>query len=260
MGNKKIMSLKRRIKEKIFKLYFSEYNKQNKAVSNHFSDFSDFEKEVIERIKPFTMTSPERIVSLVRAVDYIEKNKISGDIVECGVWKGGSMMAALLSLIENGSKSRQAFLYDTYEGMSEPTKEDRSFKEDSALKAYIDKTSYWERIKCFSTLEEVQNNLSAINYPNNKIHYIKGKVEETIPGDIPDEIAILRLDTDWYESTLHELNYLYPKLTDGGVLIIDDYGHWKGCRKAVDEYFQKHNIQIYLSRIDYTCRIGIKRN
>ena len=86
----------------------------------------------------------------------------------------------------------------------------------------------------------------------------KGKVEDTLPKISPDEISILRLDTDWYESTRCELEVLFPKLSVGGVLIIDDYGHWQGCRKAVDEYFSKHGIRMFLQRIDYTGRVGIK--
>ncbi len=87
---------------------------------------------------------------------------------------------------------------------------------------------------------------------------IKGKVEETIPHDIPEKISILRLDTDWYESTYHELVHLYPRLVKGGVLIIDDYGHWQGARKAVDQYFQENNIPVLLNWIDYTGRVAVK--
>jgi O-methyltransferase len=85
-----------------------------------------------------------------------------------------------------------------------------------------------------------------------------GKVEDTFPKDTPDKIAILRLDTDWYESTRHELIHLYPKLSIGGVLIIDDYGHWEGARKAVDEYINDNTLRILLNRIDYTGRIAVK--
>ena len=109
------------------------------------------------------------------------------------------------------------------------------------------------------TLDEVKSNISKINYPENNIHYIKGKVEDTIPNDtIPKKIAILRLDTDWYESTLHEMEYLFPKLVKGGIIIIDDYGHWQGCKLAIDEYVQKNKIELFLQRIDYTCRMAVK--
>jgi hypothetical protein len=117
-----------------------------------------------------------------------------------------------------------------------------------------DATSVW----CFSSIEEVKNNIATLNYPTEKVYFVKGKVEDTIPTTIPQKIAVLRLDTDWYESTKHELEHLFPLLVSGGVLIIDDYGHWEGARKAVDEYIEKNNLNILLNRIDYTGRIAIK--
>jgi hypothetical protein len=254
------MNLKRKIKDRLYKRYFSEYAIQKKVFPNNYGDFSNFEKEVVEKVKSHTMTNPERIVSLIRAVEYIEKNDIEGSVVECGVWKGGSMMAALLALKNKNNTNREAYLFDTYEGMSEPKDYDQSYRNESAIEAYKAKSEYWNRIKCLSNIEEVHFNVASTEYPAQNIHFVKGKVEDTIPDVLPNKIAILRLDTDWYESTLHELQHLYPKLVEGGVLIIDDYGHWQGCRKAVDEYFEAHNIKMYLSRIDYTCRIGIKIN
>tara|TARA_R110002072_G_scaffold294319_3_gene464347 strand:- start:114 stop:884 length:771 start_codon:yes stop_codon:yes gene_type:complete len=248
--------IKKKIKKKVFKKFFTEYNVVQKVVQkNNYSDFSSQELDIINRVKPFTMTSPERIVSLTRAINYIEENNIEGSIVECGVWKGGSMMAALLALKK---KTRSIYMYDTFEGMSEPTIEDNSFKNESAQKAYLKKDDSWKRIECYSSLNEVENNIYNTNYPKDKISFVQGKVEDTIPKTIPDKIAVLRLDTDWYESTMHEMVYLYPILVKGGVIIIDDYGHWKGCKKAVDEYLLKQNIKLLLNRVDYTCRIGIK--
>ena len=96
-------------------------------------------------------------------------------------------------------------------------------------------------------------------YPEEKIHFVQGRVEETIPASAPDSISLLRLDTDWYESTKHELVHLFPRLSPSGVIIIDDYGHWKGCRKAVDEYFDTgDHPQLLLNRVDYSCRIAVK--
>jgi O-methyltransferase len=105
-------------------------------------------------------------------------------------------------------------------------------------------------------LEDVRRNLLSTGYPEEKCHFIKGDVLKTIPHEAIDEIAILRLDTDWYESTRHELQHLYPKLTRGGVLIVDDYGHWQGCRKAVDEYFTGRPP--FMFAIDYTARMSIR--
>jgi hypothetical protein len=95
-------------------------------------------------------------------------------------------------------------------------------------------------------------------YPPEKVHFVKGMVEDTIPEQSPDGIALLRLDTDWYQSTKLELLHLYPRLANQGVLIIDDYGHWQGARRAVDEFISELRDPILLHRIDYTGRIAIK--
>jgi len=223
---------------------------------------ADFDKETVDtykRVKPFTMTTPERIASLVNAVNYLVKNNIQGDFVECGVWRGGSTMAAIDTLLKNSDKSREIYLYDTYEGMSEPTEVDKVFTGTGAdhLMETTDRedpTSVW----CYSAIEEVQRNVGSLKYPSEKIHFVKGKVEDTIPQTLPGKIALLRLDTDFYESTAHELKHLYPLLVPGGVIIIDDYGHWEGARKAVDEYIEAQKLPLLLNRIDYTGRIGIK--
>ncbi|TXE12045.1 macrocin O-methyltransferase [Seonamhaeicola algicola] len=250
----------KRIKKKIYNKFFKEFHVNNKqSVDINYSDISNEEREILNMVTPYTLTSKERIVSLIRAVKYIEKNKIEGSIVECGVWKGGSIMAVLKALLNLKNCDRHVYLYDTYEGMSEPTEVDKSVRGESATTAYQKKDETWNRIACFSALDEVKANIQSVKYPQDKIHFIKGKVENTIPMvAVPDKIAILRLDTDWYESTLHELNYLYPKLVSGGVIIIDDYGHWEGCRKAVEEYIDNNNIKLFLNRIDYTCRMGVK--
>ena len=217
------------------------------------SDYSDFEKSVVETVKPITMTGHERIISLMRAVEYVLDSNLDGDFLECGVWKGGSVMTMLEVLNERGV-SRDLYLYDTFEGMSEPTDDDFSYDGTPAKNIFDEKKGGW----CLSRLDEVKDNLSSF-VQENRIHYIEGKVEDTIPkGNTPEKIALLRLDTDWYESTKHELTHLFPRLVDGGVLIIDDYGHWEGCKKAVDEYFEENNIHIFLNRVDYTCRLGVK--
>ncbi len=223
-------------------------------------DFDDHHKMVLAKVGKFTMTSPERVFSLVEAVRYIEKNNIEGSIVECGVWKGGSMMAVAETLKVTGNKNRQLYLYDTYEGMSAPTEHDKTFSGDKAATLLeIDLNKEKNLVWAYSALETVKQNMQSTGYPEDKITYVKGKVEDTIPQTIPGKIALLRLDTDWYESTLHELIYLFPLLQEGGVLILDDYGHWAGAKKAVDEYVAQHSIQILLNRIDETGRIAVKQ-
>jgi O-methyltransferase len=215
---------------------------------------------IYNEVKPFTMTSKERMFSLYKSVEYVIQNNIPGDFVECGVWKGGSAMLIAVFLLELKVKDRKIYLYDTFEGMSEPTNDDHKMENSEFLA--IDK---WNKQKtddadvnewCYAGLDEVRSNMMKTGYTADKIIFVKGKVEETIPTQAPSAIAILRLDTDWYESTRHELLHLYPLLSNKGVLIIDDYGHWAGAKKAVDEYFKKG--EILLNRVDITGRVAIK--
>jgi hypothetical protein len=222
--------------------------------------FSEEELTIIKSVEGYCASSPERMVGLMNAIKYISENKIAGSIVECGVWRGGSMMVAAKTLLNLHDASRDIYLFDTYEGMSEPTSEDVMFdgQKASELLAGSERkdgaVNYW----CFAGLPDVQRNLRSTGYPDDKLHFIKGKVEDTVPGAAPAQIALLRLDTDWYESTAHELVHLYPRVVSHGVVIIDDYGHWQGARKAVDEYFAKLPFRPMMNRLDYTGRSLIK--
>ncbi len=223
-------------------------------------DFSTEERAIIERVQPYTMTSEERIVSLTRAVQYVVDAGIPGAIVECGVWRGGSMMAAALALQDAAEVDRELYLYDTFEGMTAPTSEDVAAGDGSAaadLLAGAEKSTD-SIIWAWATLDQVRDVLAETAYPEDLIHLVAGPVEETIPGTVPEQIALLRLDTDWYESTKHELEHLYSRIAPGGVLIIDDYGDWNGARQAVDEFNAKLGQPLLLCRIDHTGRIAIK--
>lgn len=209
--------------------------------------------------RAYTMTSTERMYALYKATEYISTNHIQGDIVECGVWRGGSTMLCAYELTRLHDEKRTLYLYDTYSGMAEPDQRDKTISgnmpaHDIWNTSQKDGTNAW----CYASLSEVKKNLYQTHYPIKCLKFIKGKVEETIPKYIPRHIALLRLDTDWFASTYHELTYLYPRLVSGGVLLLDDYGHWKGAKEAVDTYFHEHNIHIMLTRIDYTGRIAIK--
>lgn len=215
--------------------------------------------EIYEKVRPYTMTSPERIFSLCEAVKYIQDKNIEGNIVECGVWKGGSMMAVAETLLMTRDTSRKLYLFDTFEGMPPPTENDVDITGITAehLLDCSDKETE-ESVRCRATLNVVEKVIGSTGYPIGNINFVKGMVEQTIPYFMPDKIALLRLDTDWYESTKHEMEHLFPRLVKGGVLIIDDYGHWQGARKAVDEYLGENSVKILLSRIDYTGRIAVK--
>jgi hypothetical protein len=226
------------------------------------ADYEEFHKEIINKVRPYTMTSPERLFALIEAVKYCIQNQIPGDFVECGVWKGGSMMAIAETLIRLGVTDRQLWLFDTYAGMTEPTAIDIAQNDEIASDLLIKEVNQKSEsiIWAFSTIEEVKKNVSIINYPVENIHFVEGDVLDTIPDNSPAKIALLRLDTDWYESTKHELLFLYPNLTKNGILIIDDYGYWRGSRQAVDEYITEKKLCIFLSRIDDTGRIATKIN
>jgi hypothetical protein len=223
------------------------------------ADFSEPEQALCERVSPFTMTSPERIVGLRNAVRSIVEQGIEGSMVECGVWRGGSMMVVALTLMELGDTSRDLYLFDTYSGMSVPTEQDRSIwgtlAKDLMSRAPKDGS---QNIWCLASLEDVRANLATVGYPARKIHFIEGRVEDTIPNQAPPAIALLRLDTDWHDSTYHELVHLYPCLAPGGALIIDDYGAWRGARAATDEYFATLGTRPFLHRLDFTGRLAFK--
>jgi hypothetical protein len=174
--------------------------------------------------------------------------------VECGVWKGGSVMLMARALLRHNDGRRDIHLFDTFEGMTEPTSHDVSYDGEVASATYVRVN---ERLIAVG-LEDVKRNVLGVGYDPARIHFVKGRVEETIPRYAPPRIALLRLDTDWYESTKHELVHLFPRVSPGGVVIIDDYGHWSGAQRAVDEYIRDYRIPILLTRIDYTGRIGVK--
>lgn len=213
-----------------------------------------------ERCGPYTMTSWQRLYNLHATVRYIVRSNTPGDFVECGVWRGGSMMMVALTLIALGQTDRKLFLFDTFEGLPKP---DESLDVDVWGNRGIDgwrphrktdQSSDW----AYASLEEVRANMESTGYPMDKVFFVKGMVEDTIPAQAPDTIAMLRLDTDWYSSTKHELEHLYTRLSRNGILILDDYGHFKGARQATDEYFKTLDPAPLLTRIDYAGRTAIK--
>lgn len=250
----------KKVYRKIQKSFFSSHAGDQNKTRVFPPDFSEENCKIIQLVESFTMTSTERINELLRATEYILQNNIEGSIVECGVWRGGSMMAVALKLIQSNTE-RNLYCFDTFEGMSDPTDQDiSSFGDNASHYLKNNQKSETDPIWAYSPLETVRSNLESTGFPMDKIHFIRGKVEDTLPNDSIKRIALLRLDTDWYESTKHELIHLFPLLAKGGVIIIDDYGHWEGAKKAVDEYFLINKIPIFLARVDYTGRIGIKLN
>jgi hypothetical protein len=223
-------------------------------------EVSEKDLQLMREVQPYTMTSPERMYALLNAVRYITGNEIGGDIVECGVWRGGSMMLVAKALIQLKQASRDLHLYDTFAGMTAPSVKDstrfekRTPEESFAQSRKENDVCHWS----YAPLEEVRKNMAATGYEQQRIHLIKGPVEKTIPGHLPERIALLRLDTDFYESSKHEMVHLFPRLERGGVLILDDFGHWEGQRIAVEEYMAEHKVKLLLNRVDYSGRIAVK--
>jgi hypothetical protein len=211
---------------------------------------------------PLSTAPADAMYSLWRAIEYVVRCDIPGDFVECGVFRGGSTaMAAMAFRHFTGAKpDRLFYLYDTFAGMPAPTERDVDF----AGRKPAEHLAAWGAASMSamanSPMEEVRANLRATGLPEEQFVFIQGKVEETLPTQMPrGPISILRLDTDWYESTKHELVHLFPRLASGGVLVVDDYGFWQGSRDACDEYFRENQVRMLLSRVDRVGTvIGVK--
>lgn len=211
------------------------------------ADFDDDAKATIEAVRPFTMTSADKLFALITATRYVAAHGIEGDVVECGVWRGGSMHAVARTLAAAGETSRELYLFDTYEGM--PPAGERDVRHDGRPAAELLETlPRTSKTWAVASLEDVRAGFEDVPYPRERVHFVKGRVEDTVPAAAPDRVALLRLDTDWYESTRHELEHLYPRLVSGGVLILDDYGWWKGAREAVDEWLAESGERLLLMR------------
>ncbi len=209
-------------------------------------------QRIWKKASPHTMISQERAYALYGAIGYILDRNIPGALAECGVWQGGSCMIMALTLLEHGGPFRDIWMYDTYEGMTPPGNEDKIEATGEAV------SRRWKEGWWAAGTELVRKNLESCGYPMEHIKMIKGDVCRTLDEEHPDSLALLRLDTDWYASTKKELEVLYPSLAKGGILIIDDYGHFSGARQAVDEYFQDPSSRPFFQRSDYTGRCGIK--
>lgn len=234
------------------------------AVQPELDALTPADRQIVELALPHTMTGVARLQALVDAVRYCEARGIVGAFAECGVWRGGSVLAMIATLQELGAAERDVHLYDTFEGMTAPTEHDVSPIDPPALQTWEnarqrDDRPWNELFDAASFNEEgVRETVLSTGYAPQRVHLHRGPVEETLPRLAPAQLALLRLDTDWYASTRHELHHLYPLLAPGGVLIVDDYGHWEGARRAVDEYFSEHAAPVLLHRIDYTGRIAVK--
>ena len=216
----------------------------------------DEARATMTAVRGWTMTSHSRVFALIVAVRYVVDNQVPGAIVECGVWRGGSMQAVARTLLGRGAGDRDLHLFDTFAGMPAPTEADRRLAGPSA-RELLDGRPRTASVWAIAGLDDVQAGMSSTGYPAERIHYHAGLVQDTIPAQAPERIALLRLDTDWYESTRHELAHLYDRLTPGAVIVVDDYDYWEGSRQAVDEFIAAGGHRLLLVPVD-SARIAVK--
>jgi hypothetical protein len=216
--------------------------------------------QTIAALRPYTMTSAERLWSLMNAVRYVVDEGLPGDFAECGVWRGGSIMAMAIQLKELGVTDRRIWLYDTFAGMTAPTEKDVEAGTGTSAADMLRTTEVGDgnNVWCVAGRADVEANVRTTGYPMEQFTFVEGDVAVTLREQVPDAISLLRLDTDWYESTRIGLEVLFPRLVVGGVCILDDYGHWQGARTAVDEYFEAAGHRPFMHPIDYSGRLFIK--
>jgi hypothetical protein len=207
-----------------------------------------------------TSASRARVASTIAACRYAVDRSLGFPFVECGTWRGGNAIAAAMTF-DLYQAENEIWIYDTFAGMTAPGKRDRNAHSNEDVER-----KYRRRIDganvdwCFASKADVIGNVERAGLEISRFRLIEGDVLSTLvlPENLPEAISVLRLDTDWYESTLQELRVLYPLLSNSGVLLIDDYGHWEGARAAVDEYFVSFPPRPLLSAVDYTGRVGVK--
>lgn len=227
-------------------------------------EFSERDRDILDYVlaKELTMASPHRLIATIQSARHAVEADIEGDFVECGVWRGGNSLAAKLVFEELGS-AKHVYLFDTFAGMTPPTASDIEAGTAEHAKHFFEASQREDYNEwCFASLEDVQRNFTESKVNCDEVHFVKGDVLETLSdgANLPAKISVLRLDTDWYESTRKEMEVLYPRLSESGTLIVDDYGHWEGARKAIDEYFSNpaHGPRPLLAYTDHTGRLGTK--
>lgn len=206
--------------------------------------------DVFEQYKPYTCLNVERYYNIYKTVEYIASSGIAGDFAECGVFLGGSIIGAAIFAKKFGLTDRRFFAFDTFEG----------FPAETIETDFDGTTMDLSHLPVFNNnfREVVEKNIANSGLAPESIVLIQGTVESTLPNWQGSSLCYLRLDTDYYTSTMIELDSLYPRLELGGALIVDDYGHFTGVRKATDDYFRTHLRKPLLQRVDYTGRCGIK--
>jgi O-methyltransferase len=257
---------KRDMKSFALKLLNRAARSNNMTLKQSIPDFpKEFSKDEIELIirlkgENSTMCSYERLIATGLACKYVAERNIPGAFVECGVYRGGNSILASY-IFSKMNQSRELFLFDTFAGMTEPSILDKSpYISESAVELYNAGIEVGHNLWCYASLEDVVLEFGKYDIEVSNINFIKGDVRVTL-GDLrnlPGEISVLRLDTDFYDSTLAEMNSLYPLIRAGGVLLVDDYGFWSGAQQAIEDYFDNVGSRPMLHMTDYTGRSAIK--
>jgi O-methyltransferase len=216
---------------------------------------------IYNHIEGHTLASPYGIMSLIQSVEYILENNIPGALLECGVFVGGNIQAMIKVLKILGHYDRDIWAYDTFSGMPKPQEIDIEFKTGPAIIlweknkfANSEVSSRWVRY----TLRKVMEQITPLEYPAERLHFIKGMVEKTVPKHLPGQIALARFDTDFYSSTKHEFEHIYPRVSSGGIIFVDDYGAFLGSKTATDEYIKENNLNLHLEIVDSHIRRIVK--
>jgi O-methyltransferase len=221
------------------------------------------DRRILEQSADWTMCSGLQKHFILDATRHVVKSEIPGDIVECGVWRGGMMQIAARTLLDfpinQGSqfnKLPKIWLYDTYDGMPVPDSPfDRDLYRGEHASHKLEREPHVSEngaptVWCKADLTDVTQGMSATGYPASLVEFVVGRVEETIPRHLPESISILRVDTDWYSSTSHILNHMFDLVSPGGIIIFDDYDSWEGARTAVDEFLASRHRHMLLVRLD----------
>jgi macrocin-O-methyltransferase TylF-like protien len=203
-----------------------------------------FAKHIYPLVREHTLLRYEALRSLYQAAQYVVKQGIRGSAVECGVARGGSG-AAIAAALNDADAARQVFLFDTFEGLPAPTRDDPDYERAIQFTG-----------KCRGELEEVHNLFCRLGLRNHQL--IKGMFQDTLPTTETGDISLLHIDGDWYESTRVCLENLWDRVPEGGVVQIDDYGEWQGCKRAVDEFLSERAIEVRLHYIDPSARKLVK--
>ena len=195
---------------------------------------------LIHSLRDYTAVLPTRLGTLHRLARDIDQHSVRGDVVECGVYNGGSA-ALMASVCTRSPMDRKIWLFDSFEGLPQPTERD-----GEKARGCI----WW----CHGDLAKVRTIFDKLRISDSGVHIVKGWFRNTFPGVDIGEIALLHIDADWYDSVRLCFERFYENVQPGGYIVIDDYGHWEGCRRATDEFLKERSIEVKLTRVDYTGR------